>query len=218
MKTLLILSSVLGDRSHSKALADHFVARIRQSDPDGTIVVRDLASQPVPYFDANTVGALFTPAESRTAEQRDIVAYSDRLVAELFDADRIIFTAPVYNFNPPAQLKSYFDFVARAGITFRYSPQGVPEGLVKGKEAYVLISRGGKAEGTPDDNVASHMRQMLNFLGMNPTIITAQGLAMGEAAMQEGLARARQRIDALDLATARPVGVESTRLELAEAA
>ncbi|SAI45470.1 acyl carrier protein phosphodiesterase [Bordetella ansorpii] len=202
MKTLLILSSILGDRSHSKELADHFVARTRQFDPDGAVVVRDLANQPVPYFDGNTVGALFTPADARTAEQREVVAFSDSLVAELFDADRIVFAVPVYNFNLPAQLKSYIDYVARAGITFRYTEQGVPEGLVKGKQVVVLISRGGKAEGTPDDNVTPYLRQMLNFLGMEPTFIAAEGMAMGELAVQEGVALARQRIDALDLAAA----------------
>lgn len=202
MKTLLVLSSILGERSHSRELADHFVARVRQSDPDGAVVVRDLAAHPVPYFDAATVGALFTPADARTAEQRQVVAFSDSLVAELFDADRIVFAVPVYNFNLPAQLKSYLDYIVRAGITFRYTAQGVPEGLVKGKQVYVLISRGGKAEGTPDDNVAPYLRQMLTFLGMAPTFVAAEGMAMGELAAQEGIALARQRIDALDLAPA----------------
>ncbi|ARP96466.1 FMN-dependent NADH-azoreductase [Bordetella genomosp. 13] len=200
MKTLLIQSSILGDHSHSKELADHFVARLRQADPEGAIVVRDLGRQPVPYFDGNTVGALFTPAEARTPEQRDVVALSDALVAELMDADRIVFAVPVYNFNLPAQLKSYLDYVARAGVTFRYSAEGVPEGLVKGKQVYVLIARGGKAEGTPDDNVAPYLRQMLGFLGMSATFVAAEGMAMGEQLAAQGVALAKQRIDALDLA------------------
>ena len=74
MKTLVVLSSILGDRSNSRHLADHLIARTKANDPTGTITVRDLATHPVPYFDGDTVGALFSPAESRTPAQQDIVA------------------------------------------------------------------------------------------------------------------------------------------------
>ncbi len=67
MKTLVILSSILGDRSNSKQLADHLLARLKQSEPGGMVKIRDLAADPVPYFDGATVGALFTPASGRRA-------------------------------------------------------------------------------------------------------------------------------------------------------
>lgn len=128
MKTLVILSSILGNRSHSKELADHMVARIKQADPAAVITTRDIGAEPLPYFDGATAGALFTPADARTLEQQRIVERSDALIAELLQADRIVFAVPVYNFTLPAQLKSYLDHVARAGVTFRYTPEGVAEG------------------------------------------------------------------------------------------
>jgi len=198
MKTLIILASILGDRSNSKQLADHLVQRLRQTEPGGSIRVRDLAADPVPYFDGATAGALFTPADQRTAEQAAIVARSDALVAELFDADRIVFAVPVYNFSLPAQFKSYIDHIARAGVTFRYSEQGIPEGLLKNKQVLVLNARGGKAEGTPADTLTPYLTQMLAFVGLvDPVFISAEGMALGELAVQEGLALAKQRIDAL---------------------
>ncbi len=198
MKTLVILSSILGDRSHSKQLADHLVARVTQADPAAIVTTRDIGAQPLPYFDGATAGALFTPADARSVEQQRIVELSDTLVAELKQADRIVFAVPVYNFNLPAQFKSYLDYIARAGVTFRYTPEGVPEGLVKGKQVFVLTARGGKAEGTPSDTMTPYLRQMLAFLGMTDvTFIAAEGMAMGEAAALEGVALARQRIDAL---------------------
>ena len=196
MKTLVILSSILGDRSKSRQLADHMVARIKQADPSASITLRDIGAEPIPYFDGATAGALFTPAEARSLEQQRIVELSDTLVAELMAADRIVFAVPVYNFNLPAQFKSYLDYLARAGVTFRYTPEGVPEGLVKGKQVFVLTSRGGKAEGTPADTMTPYLRQMLAFMGMTDvTFIAAEGLAMGELAAMEGLALAKQRID-----------------------
>ncbi|AZY50263.1 FMN-dependent NADH-azoreductase [Bordetella avium] len=198
MKTLVLLSSILGDRSKSKALADHFLARMREHEPASDITVRDLAAQPVPYFDAETAGALFTPADARSDAQRAIVALSDALIAELQAAERVVFAVPTYNFNLPAQLKSYLDYVARAGITFRYTPEGVPEGLLQGKQVYVLIARGGKALGTPQDSMTPYLKQMLGFLGMQDvTVIAAEGMAMGEFAAAEGLAQAKARIDEL---------------------
>jgi FMN-dependent NADH-azoreductase len=198
MKTLVILSSILGGRSHSKQLADHLVARVKQADPAAVITTRDIGAAPLPYFDGATAGALFTPADARTLEQQRIVELSDTLVAELKEADRIVFAVPVYNFSLPAQFKSYLDYIARAGVTFRYTPEGVPEGLVKGKQVFVLTARGGKAEGTPSDTMTPYLRQMLAFLGMTDvTFIAAEGMAMGEAAALEGVALARQRIDAL---------------------
>lgn len=198
MKTLVILASILADRSNSKQLADHLIQRLRQAEPHGSIQVRDLGADPVPYFDGATAGALFTPADQRTAEQAAIAARSDALVAELFDADRIVFAVPVYNFNLPAQLKSYIDHIARAGVTFRYTSEGVPEGLVKGKQVLVLSARGGKAAGTPDDTLTPYLTQILAFVGLvDPVFISAEGMALGELAAQEGLALAKQRIDAL---------------------
>jgi len=198
MKTLVILSSILGDRSHSKQLADHLVARVKQAEPAAVITTRNIGAAPLPYFDGATAGALFTPADARTLEQQRIVELSDTLVAELKEADRIVFAVPVYNFNLPAQFKTYLDYVARAGVTFRYTPEGVPEGLVKGKQVFVLTARGGKAEGTPSDTMTPYLRQMLAFLGMTDvTFIAAEGMAMGETAALEGVALARERIDAL---------------------
>ncbi len=200
MHTLVILSSILGERSHSRKLADHLVLRVKQGDPAARITVRDLAADPIPYFDGAAAGALFTPPETRSVEQQRIVERSDALVAELMQADRIVFAVPVYNFSLPAQFKSYLDQVARAGVTFRYTPEGVPEGLVKGKEVVVLTSRGGKAAGTASDTLTPYLRQILGFLGMdNVTFIAAEGMAMGEASVLEGLAQARERIDVLGL-------------------
>jgi len=198
MKTLVILASILGDRSNSRKLADHLIQQLRDIEPEGSIRLRDLGKEPVPYFDGATAGALFTPADQRTEEQAAIVAKSDELVDELFDADRIVFAVPVYNFGLPAQLKSYIDYIARAGVTFRYNSQGVSEGLIRGKQVVVLGARGGKAEGTPDDTLSPYLEQVLAFVGLtDPAFIYAEGMAMGDAAAQEGLATAKQRIDAL---------------------
>jgi Acyl carrier protein phosphodiesterase len=197
MKTLVILSSILGDASASTGLARYFIDRLRQAEPSAEIVVRNLASDPIPYFDGAVAGALFTPPEQRTPEQKRLLQLSDDLIAELMEADRIVLAVPVYNYGIPAQLKSYFDHLARAGVTFRYTENG-PVGLVQGKQAVVLVARGSQALGTPLDTMTPSIKVFLNFLGIKDvTLVAAEGLKMGEALAAASLARARERIDAL---------------------
>ncbi len=105
--------------------------------------------------------------------------------------------APMYNFGISSQLKTYFDFIARAGITFQYTANG-PEGLVLGKKAYVVTARGGKYHGTPHDSQTPYLKSFLGFLGMTDvSFIHAEGLAMGPDAASEALASAREAIAAV---------------------
>jgi len=97
----------------------------------------------------------------------------------------------MYNFGVPSTLKAYFDHVARAGITFRYTDQG-PEGLLAGKRAVVFTTRGGSYTG-PDDTEVRYVEQFLNFLGIGPVaFVYAQGLAIDPATREAALARARE--------------------------
>jgi FMN-dependent NADH-azoreductase len=105
--------------------------------------------------------------------------------------------APMYNFGVSSQLKTYFDWIARAGVTFRYTAQG-PEGLVKGKKVYVVSARGGLYKDTPNDSQTPYLRSFLAFLGMTDvTFIYAEGLNMGPDAANAGLASAREAIAAV---------------------
>ena len=94
----------------------------------------------MPHLTADAVvGIRGVPANEA---QRAAQALSDELIAELQAADIIVIAAPMYNFGIPSTLKAWFDHVLRAGVTFRYSEAG-PEGLLKGKRAIVIESRGG---------------------------------------------------------------------------
>ncbi|MBL0945130.1 MAG: FMN-dependent NADH-azoreductase [Hydrogenophaga sp.] len=198
MSTLLLIrSSLLQDNSQSNRLADRFVAQWQAANPQGRVVVRDLAAQPLPHLSLAHVGAFGTPAEQRTPEQQALVAASDALIAELQGADVIALGLPLYNFGIPSTLKAYFDQIARAGITFRYTANG-PEGLVKGKRVYVFAARGGLYKGQPHDTQTPFVRNFLGFLGMSDVrFVHAEGLAMGDEPRGRALAAAEAEVDAL---------------------
>jgi len=197
---LQINSSLHGETAQSSRLASEFVAALRESDRAATAVsltVRDLATQPVPHLTAERFQALSTPAAERTLEQQRVVAQSDELVAELKRADVIVLGLPMYNFGVPSTLKAYFDHVARAGVTFRYTASG-PEGLLKGKKAYVFATRGGRYAGTPSDLQTAYVRQFLGFIGIGDVeFVYAEGLALGAEQRSAAVAEALSRINQL---------------------
>ena len=198
MKTLLqIRSSIFSNGGQSSRLAGRFVAAWRASNPGGKVIVRDLATEPVPHLDAARFGAFLAKPEERTPEQQAVVDYSDALIGELKRADVVVLGLPMYNFGVPSTLKAYFDHVARVGETFKYTEKG-PVGLLTGKKVYVFAARGGMYAGTPNDTQTPFIRIFLSFLGMSDIeFVYAEGLAISEASKQHSLARAEAVIDAL---------------------
>ncbi len=197
MNILQINSSARSNGSESSRLADTIVAKLSATSPQATVLRRDLASDPHPLIDESTLQALFTPAEQRTAAQAARVALDDALIAQVQAADVIVIGAPTYNFGITAQLKSWFDAIARAGVTFKYGATG-PIGLLTGKKVYVALSRGGVHRNGPTDTQFAHIKMFLSFLGMTDVqYIFAEGLGMGPDAVAKAQADAEAEINAV---------------------
>ena len=198
MKTLLVLkSSLYSDAGESSRLADAFVQTWRAQEPNARVIVRDLAANPVPHLSAERFGAFLAKPEERTADQQSVIDDSDALIAELRQADVIAIGVPLYNFGVPSTLKAYFDHVARAGVTFRYTANGAV-GLLTGKKAYVFAARGGLYAGTPLDSQTPYVRQFLAFLGITDVeFVYAEGLAVSAESKATSLERARAAVEAL---------------------
>lgn len=196
-KLLQINASMFSSNGQSSRLADRFVAALRERNVDFELRVRDLANEPVPHLDAGRFQAFLASPEARTPEQADVVEFSDRLIAEIREADVVVFGLPMYNFGIPSTLKAYFDHIARAGATFRYTKNG-PQGLLGGRKVYVLAARGGYYAGTPRDSQTGYMRDFLAFLGMDDVeFVYAEGLNIDEASKEAALAEAGQRLASL---------------------
>ncbi|MBS1201084.1 MAG: FMN-dependent NADH-azoreductase [Proteobacteria bacterium] len=198
MTTILQLNtSLFGDGSQSSRLATEFVDALRRASRGGsgiTVIRRDLSAQPVPHLTAERFRAFGTAAGERTPEQQRFVAESDELIDELRRADVVVIGLPMYNFGTPSTLKAYFDHVARAGVTFRYTANG-PVGLLTGKTAYVFATRGGRHAGTPRDLQTAYVRQFLGFIGIDDVeFVYAEGLALGADHREAALGTATTRI------------------------
>ena len=182
MSTLLhIDSSPRGDASVSHALTGEFEKNWLASHPGGKVIRRDLTKTGLTAIDGSWIGAAFTPEESRTAEQQEILKLSDELVSELIAADELVIGVPMHNFSIPGVFKLWIDQIARVGKTFTYA-SGTPEGLLKGKKATFLIATGGQygagSAAASFNFVEPYLRTFFGFIGVtDTTFITAGGAA-----------------------------------------
>ena len=182
--------------SVSHQLSGELVAELTRHDPSCHVLHRDLGSEPVAHLSHDAVVPIRTP-EASTPAQKAAKALSDILIEELEAADLIVIGSPMYNFGITSQLKAWFDHVVRARRTFRYTPEGAI-GLLRGKRAVLVLTRGGIHSTGParaHDHQEPHLRTLLAFVGITEvSIVLAEGLAMGDASRERGLATARTAI------------------------
>jgi len=197
---LQVNASLFSGAGVSTTLANEFVAGWRARNPGAKVTVRDLALDPVPHLTAERFQAFLAKPEERSAEQRAEAAYSDALIAELKRADVIALGVPMYNFDVPSTLKAYFDHIARAGVTFRYTEQG-PVGLLTGKKVYIFAARGGYYAGQPNDTQSAYLRNFLGLLGITDVeFVYAEGLAISAENKRTAVAQSQNNIAQLHAA------------------
>ncbi|PJF03481.1 NAD(P)H-dependent oxidoreductase [Acinetobacter seifertii] len=176
-KILVLKSSIMGEGSQTNRLIDVMFEHRKDQGLQDDITIRNLAEMNLPVLDLEIFQAL-RGAENNNPDIQQIVALSDELIAELKSADLLVIGAPMYNLNVPTQLKNWFDLVARARQTFRYT-ETYPQGLVEGVKAVVVSSRGGIHVGQETEAVTPYLKAVLGLMGIHEVeFIYAEGLDM----------------------------------------
>ncbi|BDW89641.1 FMN-dependent NADH-azoreductase [Thalassospira tepidiphila] len=198
-KVLHVSASVNGENSNSRQIALKLIDRIKAADSSATVIERDTNEALVSAITGETVGAFYTPAEDRSDAQKEIIAASDKMVAEILDADVLVIGAPMYNFSIPSTLKAWVDLIARVGVTFKYTENGAV-GLVEGKKAYIVAATGGVPVNSPVDFATPYLKQVLAFIGITDVeIVEASGFAVNA---EEAMAKAIANVEAAKLPAA----------------
>ena len=191
MSTLLRIDSspLSSEASFSRQLTSEFIQRWSQTNPGGRIMERDLARTKLPVLDAEWIGAAYRPEASRTPSQREILATSDELIAELAAADEYVIGVSMHNFSIPGGLKLWIDQVVRAGKTFVYE-NNMPVGLLRNKKVTFLVASGGVYEqGSPRafmNFVEPYLLSLFNYLGVTDVSFVN---AAGTARLRQGVGR-----------------------------
>jgi FMN-dependent NADH-azoreductase len=191
MKVLQIKTSILSQYSTSNQLSNEFVDQYLNHHRDSELEVLDFETTAIPHLDSELLGALGATESERSEKQAQQVAFADNLIEQLKRSDVIVLGLPMYNFNVPSMLSSYFDHIARAGVTFNYTATG-PVGLLENKKVYVVATRGGIHLGLPSDTQTGYIKQMFGFVGITDVeFIYAEGLNMGDEVKDQALEQAR---------------------------
>jgi FMN-dependent NADH-azoreductase len=199
MSQILLITSSPREASYSTRVARKLAEKLA-GRPGSGLTVRDLTHHPLPHIDDSFAVARNTPPDRLTSAQKSALSLSDKLLAELFAADTLIVAAGMVNFGIPSSLKAYIDYVVRPGVTFRYGAQG-PEGLVKGKKAYLVVARGGvytqgamRAFNFQD----TYLTAALGFIGITDVeVIAIEGIAFGPEVAEKALDAALTRVEAI---------------------
>jgi len=182
MKLLHIDSSARAS-SVSRKLTARFAEEWTKNHLEGEVIYRDLATTELPPI-TDHWGATYVDEAKHTHAQRSYLSTSDSLIEELLAADTVVIGAPMYNFSISSLLKAWIDQIVRRGKTVNFEPQG-PSGLLQGKKAIVITSRGGSYEqdssAAPFDFQEPYLRAILGFIGLDVTFIHAEKQGRPEA-------------------------------------
>ncbi len=192
MRNILVVnSSISGEKGQSSQLINNFVSALPAT---AQVQELDLNQAGLTHLTMPEIAAWMTPEGDRTAEQQQLAAVSDGLIAQVKAADVILIGVPMYNFGVPSQLKAWFDRIARAGVTFKYTDKG-PVGLLDDKPVVFFLTRGGLYKDLPQDTQAPYLVNFFNFIGLrNLHFIFAEGLNMGAEPAAAALEAARVAI------------------------
>jgi FMN-dependent NADH-azoreductase len=170
-RLLYIESSPRKKRSSSIEVARRFLDAYRESHPNDSIETIDLWQKEIPPFDGDVIDAKYAVmhGQSHTEAQRKAWRAVEQMIVEFKQADRYLFSLPMWNFNIPYKLKHYFDVIVQPSYTFSFSPAEGYKGLVTGKSVVLIYSRGGAyGPGTGSEALdlqKTYMETILKFIG-----------------------------------------------------
>lgn len=197
MSSILLLTASPRTDSFSTRIAKELAESLRTRDAGSTLVHRDLAAPALPHMDNAFASGIHKPADALDAEQAKAIALSDSLVSELLAADTLVIGTALINFGICSTLKSWIDYIGRAGKTFKYTETG-PVGLATGKKAYIVLASGGiysEGPAAPLDHATPYLRSVLGFIGIHDLeIIRVEGVARGPDGASRAVTAAQARI------------------------
>ena len=130
---ILLVNACVRKESRTKRLADALIEKL-----EGEV-------EEVKLWEAE-----FPAADEAFLQKRDALIAGEEWSHPMFEharqfaaADKIVVAAPYWDLSFPAVLKQYFEQVNVTDITFRYTPEGIPEPLCKAKRLFYVMTAGG---------------------------------------------------------------------------
>lgn len=172
-RLLYIESSPRKKRSASIEIATVFLDEYKKTHPTDEVEVLDLWHTEIPEFDGDVIDAKYSimHGQAQTEAQRKAWRKVEQLISQFKQADKYLFSLPMWNFSIPYKLKQYIDVIVQPSYTFTFSPEQGYKGLVVNKPAALIYARGGDYhEGSGAESLdlqIKYMETILKFIGFS---------------------------------------------------
>ena len=190
-KILRIDGSTRQSESVSRALTDLAVATLQDQFGVAHVTQRDTRSG-IGNISSAWRNASLTPNESRSPEDRAVLAQSEALMSEAAAADLLLIAVPIYNFSIPAALKSWIDLICRDNVDGARAHDLTGRSI--NKQALIILTSNYTLANADDDFATPYLKFIMKFIGIGSvTFIDATGLANDQPGI---LARAQESVKA----------------------
>ncbi|OJU27192.1 MAG: FMN-dependent NADH-azoreductase [Sphingobacteriales bacterium 41-5] len=172
-KLLYIISSPRGAASFSTKLGNAIIEKLKIDQPDIVINKHNLSTNPYPHLEEPHITSFFTPKEMRSPEQHQLIQRSSDAVKDIQETDIVVIATPMHNYFVTSGLKTYFDSIVRAGLTFRQTEKGT-EGLLTNKKVYVALASGGiysSGHTQSNDFATPYIKLLFTTMGINDVTV-----------------------------------------------
>ena len=168
---VLFINACVRKESRTKDLADDLLSKKNE-----------------PYEEINLNSIVFPIVDEDFLRRRDRLIADQDFSDPLFDlakqfanADEVVIAAPFWDLSFPAALKQYFEQINVLGITFAYSPEGIPYGMCGAKCLTYVTTAGGNF--FPEAYGAGYVKALAqNFYGIPEfRLVKATGLDLAGA-------------------------------------
>lgn len=170
-KLIYVKASPRKDRSHSSRVGKQFVDSYQATHPKDIIEELDLWKMDLPPFDGDTIDAKYAVMHQKTQTEGQQKAWNrvKTMFQQFTDADKYLFSIPMWNFGIPYRLKHYIDILTQPGLAFNVTAEGGYVGLVTGKPVVIVYSSGGAyrpgSSTEAYDQQKPYLRNWFQFIG-----------------------------------------------------
>ena len=170
-RILYIESSPRKTRSHSIDVVREFIREYEKFNPEDKIEVFDLWSDHLPSFSGEILDIKYRIMHGEMVDEKEESGWNlIKAISNSFkEADKYVFSIPMWNFGIPYKLKHYIDIITQPNLTWSFSPNEGYKGLVDGKVA-IFYSSGGNyspSSGLVElDSQKKPFENWLNFIGL----------------------------------------------------
>jgi len=175
-------------------MADYYESRWKTFHPQGKVLKRDLAREPIPHLDESTIAVFYARGDQPEGKIPSGIALSNDLISELMEADEIVISSALYDFSMPSALKAWIDHIVRFGYIVSRGTDG-PVDLLSKKRVCFLTARGGTPERDPDYQQPV-LEAVFSYIGVEDIRwVSLEGTRISDDGLESRISRSRSDID-----------------------